>query len=138
MRIWFSHGSEHSSNLVMIGRFKAVPAAKEAHAAITAITEQAYTDRDKRRFDAGSPPEDYGRDMLDVLSKTHVSTITPHELEHFLYEVDVKIQGAHVVLTTEEYDISGFLKVLLAHGARVEIYSAHDYPETEHGRGRRQ
>jgi hypothetical protein len=138
MRIWFAYGSEHSSNLVMIGHFKSAPAAKQAQAAISAITEQAYQDRDNNRFDAGSPPADYGRDMLDVLGKINVSTITPHELEQFLYEVDVNVEGSDVVVTTEEYDLSGFMKALLAHGARVEVYSAHEYPDTKHGRGHKQ
>jgi hypothetical protein len=135
MRIWFGFGSEHSSNLVMIGHFKSVSAAKQAQAAIAAITEQAYKDRDNNRFDAGSPPSDYGNDMLDVLGKINVSTVTPHELEQFLYEVDVKIEGSDIVVTTEESDISGFMKALLAYSAHVEVYSAHDYPDTNHGRG---
>ena len=138
MKIWFGYGSEHSSNLVMIGHFKSIPDAKKAQAAITAITEQVYKDRDNHRFDAGSPPSDYGKEMLDVMSATNVSLITTYELEHFLYDVGIDVQGDEIILTTEEYDISGFLKILLAHGARVEIYSAHDYPNTEHGRGHQQ
>jgi hypothetical protein len=40
------------------------------------------------------------------------------------------------VLTTEEYDISAFLKVMFLNGARIEVYSAHDYKDTAHGRGK--
>jgi len=38
-------------------------------------------------------------------------------------------------LTTEEFDISAFLKVMFSEGARIEVYSAHNYPDTAYGRG---
>jgi hypothetical protein len=74
--------------------------------------------------------------MLDLLGKLNVTTIVPAELEQFAYEVSVELQGNDLVLTTEEFDISAFLKVMFLQGARIEVYSAHDYPNTAHGRGR--
>jgi len=47
----------------------------------------------------------------------------------------VKVEGSKMILTTDEVDISAFLKVMLDSGARIEVYSAHDYPDTEYGRG---
>ncbi|EUA59807.1 hypothetical protein I550_2955 [Mycobacterium intracellulare 1956] len=34
------------------------------------------------------------------------------------------------MITTDESDVQALLKVLLDGGARVEVYSAHDYPDT--------
>jgi hypothetical protein len=73
--------------------------------------------------------------MLDLLMRLNIGSIGPQELEQFAYEVYVKVEGSDVVLTTEELDISAFLKVMFHHGARIEVYSAHDHPGTGRGRG---
>jgi len=38
--------------------------------------------------------------------------------------------------STDEIEVSALLKILLDKGARVEVYSAHVYPDTEYGRGK--
>jgi hypothetical protein len=50
--------------------------------------------------------------------------------------VRVETKGNDIVLTTEEIEVSAFLKVLIDHGARVEVYSAHDYPDTPKEEGK--
>lgn len=75
--------------------------------------------------------------MLDLLGRLNVASIGPRELEQFLYDVSMNIEGSKIILTTEEVDISAFLKVMFDQGARIEVYSAHDYPDSEYGRGRR-
>ncbi|MBI2571105.1 MAG: hypothetical protein HYV63_29215 [Candidatus Schekmanbacteria bacterium] len=136
MRIWYQHGSEHSANLVMIGHFKDATEATKAKEIIDALTKQVVEDQDKGALVLGSPSERYGNAMLDLLGKLNVASIGPRELEQFLYEVSVKVEASRIILTTEEIDISAFLKVMFDRGARIEVYSAHDYPDTEYGRGR--
>jgi hypothetical protein len=137
MRIWFGYGSEHSANLVMIGHFGSAVDAAKAVEVIETIKEQVIRERDAGRMDAGEPPSDYGREMLDVLGKVNLSVITPFEFEQFLYDVNVNVEDKDVLVTTEEYDISAFLKILVHRGARVEVYSAHDFDNTGYGRGHR-
>lgn len=136
MKIWNQHGSEHSANLVMIGRFRDEADATKAKEIIDALTNQVAEDQAAGTLTLGSPSERYGNAMLDLLGKLNVTTIGPGELEQFAYEVSVELQGNDLVLTTEEFDISAFLKVMFLNGARIEVYSAHDYPNTAHGRGR--
>ena len=82
-------------------------------------------------------PQDRFTDrMLEVLRAANLYILGPAELEQLLYDVHVDVDGNKVVITTDEIDISVFLKVLIEKGARVEVYSAHDYPDTEYGRGR--
>jgi hypothetical protein len=50
-------------------------------------------------------------------------------MEQFMFDVSVDIKGSKVVITTDESEVSAFIKVLLDKGAKVEIYSSHDYPE---------
>lgn len=137
MKIWYQHGSEHSANLVMIGHFEDATDATRAKEIIDALTEQVVADQDKGEVIFGSPAERYGKEMLDLLGRLNIMSLGPRELEQFLYEVSVKIEGSRVILTTEEVDISAFLKVLFGQGARIEVYSAHNHPDSEYGRGRR-
>jgi hypothetical protein len=136
MKIWYQHGSEHSANLVMIGHFEDVTEAVKAKEMLDAITKQVAEDQDKGTLILGSPSERFGKEMLDLLGRLNIGSIGPQELEQFAYEVSVRVEGSDVVLTTEELDISAFLKVLFVRGARIEVYSAHDHPDTGHGRGR--
>lgn len=135
MKIWYQHGSEHSANLVMIGYFKDVTEAIKAKEIIDELTKQVVDDQDKGALVLGSPSERYSDTMLGLLGRMNVGSIGPRELEQFLYEVSVKIDGSNMILTTEELDISAFFKVMFDCGARIEIYSAHNYPDTEYGRG---
>jgi hypothetical protein len=120
----------------MIGHFEDATEATKAKEIIDALTEQVAEDQSKGTLVLGSPSERYGKEMLDLLGRLNVASIGPQELEQFAYEATVKAEGSNIVLTTEEIDISAFLKVMLQLGARIEVYSAHDHPGTGDGRGR--
>jgi len=133
MKIWKGYGSEHSMNLVMIGHFKEVRDAEEVEELFRQLVNQASDDAEKQ----GTVPEDRFTDRtLELLKETNLYTLRPNELEQLLFDVRIDVDGNKVVITTDEIDISAFLKVLLDKGARVEVYSAHDYPDTEYGRGK--
>lgn len=136
MKIWYGYGSEHSMNLVMIGRFKDAAGAAKAKEVIDRLTEQVNADVQDGLVEIGEPPKRFSNDMLELLQKLNVHVLSPAELEQFAYDVRVKIEGSQIVLTTDEVDVSAFLKVLIDKGARVEVYSAHDYPDAGYGRGR--
>lgn len=136
MKIWSQHGSEHSANLVMIGHFENAVEATKAKEIIEELIKQVTADQDKGEIVLGSPSERYGSEMLDLLGRLNIMSLGPRELEQFLYEVSIKVEGSKVILTTEENDVSAFFKVLFDKGARIEVYSAHTHPDTEYGRGR--
>ena len=135
MTNWFQGSSENSANLVMIGHFKDVTEAAKAKEIIDAIAEQVAKDHESGALVFGSPSDRYGREMLDLLSRLNVASIGPAELEQFAYEINVKVDGQSVVITTDELDIAAFLKVLFLRGARVEIYSGNGRPHTDDGQG---
>ena len=136
MKIWYQYGSEHSANLVMIGHFDDATEATKVKEIIDALTKQVAEDKDKGTLVLDSPSERYGQEMLDLLVRLNVASIGPRELEQFAYDVTVKVEGSKIVLTTEEIDVSVFLKVMFDRGARIEVYSAHNHPDTGHGGGR--
>jgi hypothetical protein len=137
MKVWYQHGSEHSANLVMIGHFENVAEATKAKEIIDTLTNQVREEEASGTRVLGQPSERYSNTMLDLLGKINVASIGPQELEQFLYEVNVSVEGSKIIFTTEEIEISAFLKVLFDQGARIEVFSAHNHPDSGYGRGRR-
>ena len=136
MKIWYGYGSEHSMNLVMIGRFKDPLDADGAKQIIERIKDQVDADVQAGLMLDGEPTDRFSDGMRDLFKNVSVYTISPFELGQFSYDVSVEVDNGQVIITTEEGDVSAFLKVLIDKGARVEVYSAHHYPSTEYGRGR--
>jgi Family of unknown function (DUF6375) len=125
MKIWNSYGSEHSANLVMIGRFKDAASAEKAKAIIDEITNlMTNNDDDHRNADS------YSDGALALLRKVGFYSVAPAELEQFIYDIRSELEGDQLVIRTDEPDISVFLKLMIEKGARVEVYSAHDYPDS--------
>ena len=131
MKIWHGYGSEHSMNLVMIGHFKSADDAKKTQNLIEQLTEGL---RDK--IDIGTYRDRFGDDVMDLLRETNCYNLSPSELEHFLYDSHTQVEGDKIVLTTDESEVSAFFKLMINNGAKVEIYSAHDCPDVEYGRGK--
>jgi hypothetical protein len=131
MKLWHGYGSEHSMNLVMIGHFKSPEDAEKTKKLIAQLTEGL---RDK--IDIGTSRDRFGDDVLDFLQEINCYGLSPSELEQFLYDISTKVEGNKIILTTDESEVSAFFKLMLEKGAKVEIYSAHDYPEAEYGRGK--
>ena len=129
MKIWNGYGSEHSANLVMIGRFRDVASAKHAKAMIDEITTFMMDSEDDHEG-----AESYSDAALDLLRKMKFYSVAPAELFQFRYDVGSELKENKIVIKTDELDVSAFLKLLIDQGARVEIYSAHEYPDTGEGR----
>ncbi len=130
MKVWYGFGSEHSTNLVMIGRFKEARDAEKVKEVLDRLIEQVSAEPDVYQRDA-IPQDRYFSDaMLELLRAASVYSLGPTELEQFSYDARVRVKGNEVVVTTDEVDVSAFIKVLLDKGARIEVYSAHDYPDT--------
>jgi hypothetical protein len=136
MKIWYGYGSEHSMNLVMIGHFKDAGDAASAKEVIDRLIEQVSADVDNGQMVIGDFSDSFTPGILDLLQKVKVHILAPDELQQLGYDAYVKLDGDKVVVTTDEADVSAFLKVLLEKGARVEVFSAHVYPNEEYGRGK--
>ena len=130
MKIWNGYGSEHSMNLVMIGRFISAANASKAAESIEKFKEWVNAQVEAKTLEPGNPPTRYSDTMLAFLTEQKENSMGLSELEQFAYDVRVEVENDSVVLKTDETEISAFIKVLLSHGARIELYSAHDYPET--------
>src|SRR5205809_920057 len=126
MKIWNSYGSEHSANLVMIGKFKDEASAEKVKAIIDEITDYLSTTGEDHR-DA----ERYSDGVMELLKKVNWYDVSPAELNQFYSDIHPVLKGNEIAIRTDEPDISAFLKLMVDHGARVEVYSAHVYPNAK-------
>lgn len=136
MKVWYGFGTEHSMNLVMLGRFKDAATAETVNGIIDKFKRAVEADQTAGRLTPGEPTDTYSDEMLSLLVDLNLHSLGPDELEQFLYDVNVRRDGDSIVITTDEIAVEVFWKLMLLKGARVEVYSAHDYPDTEYGRGR--
>lgn len=107
-------------NLVMIGRFKDAGAAEAAKDAIEEL-QQYFMEQEP-------DGETYSREVIELLGKLQVHTIGSAELDQFRYEFSINTAQEKVIIKTDEVDVSALWKVLIDRGAKVEMFSAHDYP----------
>ena len=133
MKIWTGYGTEHSMNLVMIGHFKEAEDAAAALDVIQRIQEQVTVDEAAGRLEFGTPLDNYTDGMMELLRDVGFFSIGADELEQFMYDVSFDHEGDKIVIHTDESEVSAVMKLMITRGARVEVYSAHDYIDTEHG-----
>ncbi len=125
MKIWNSFGSEHSANLVMVGRFKDAASAEKAKEVIDKISDFVLNSEEK--FEGANH---YSDQALELLKTVNFYSVSPAEFEQFRYEVMPTLEGDKLVLRTDDVEISAVLKIMVENGARVEVYSAHTYPDS--------
>lgn len=128
MKIWSQYGSEHSMNLVMIGTFKEAGQADQVKELIDELIERVR-DEPERPMNADPLQSRFSKDMLEFLIKANLNTIGAAELDQFNYDLSASVDGNKVVLRTDESEVSAVLKLMIERGAKVEMYSAHDYPD---------
>lgn len=126
MKIWNGYGSEHSMNLVMIGVFKDALSADTAELLIKRITAKV---RDSSIGSTVEKKNKYTSELFELMEQENIYYISPLEFEQFLFEVKLTKDHDKLKFVTDEDDISAFIKIMLHREAKIEIYSAHDYPE---------
>jgi len=133
MKVWNGYGSEHSMNLVMVGQFKSIESAEKAKELIDNLKDGLY---DKIDVDVENRLTRFPDEVMELLRGLDFYDLRPSELEQFLYDNSVEIEGDKIIFKTEESDVSAFLKILVHKGAKVQVYTAHEYPDEEYGRGK--
>ncbi|MBT9316087.1 DUF6375 family protein [Leptothoe spongobia] len=131
MKVWYGYGSEHSMNLVMIGKFKSADAAIQTKEIIDNLADKLVD-----KIEVGRNRNRFGDEVRALLNDANIYTLSPSELEQFLYDKSTRVEEDKLILTTEEADVSAFMKLMIDKGAKIEIFSAHNYPDNDYGRGK--
>jgi hypothetical protein len=126
MKVWIGYGSEHSANLVIIGKFASGKKANAALALLNEATRIAREDEAAGRLKAGELTTKFTDAQMKLCEKTNFS-VNFGDPEQLLYDFDSKVEADKVVITTDEMEINVFLKILIHEGAKVEVYSAHEH-----------
>lgn len=115
-------------NLVLIGYFKQAQDVSKTLSEIKALKDQAR--KDDVEFGILAPPEDhrFSNAMMELFRTLQVYHLSPNEVSQLLSEHYIEESGTKLTLTTEESEISAFVKLFIDAGAKVEIFSRHDYP----------
>ncbi len=128
MKIWNGYGSEHSMNLVLIGRFKRAQDAEKVENDIKKLSDQASKDDSYSLAFAGPEDQKFSEDMLLLMRSLKLNTLGPTDLSQLLSDHQLEREGDQITVTTDEAEVSAFLKLFIEAGAKVEVFSAHDYP----------
>lgn len=121
------HHPELNGSSEMIGQFKNADDAEKAEQLIDKLTEEL-----KDKIIIGSSGERYSNEVVRVLRETDCYILSPSELEHFLYGDSItRWKNNKIILRTDETEVSAFFKLMIQNGAKVEVFSAHHYPDQE-------
>lgn len=133
MKVWIGFGSEHSANLVVIGKFESDAKAQQALDLLNEATAVARAEETAGRIKLGEPMRQIPDAILDLARHKNLS-LGYNDPQELVYDYRVLRDGDKVVIRTEEDGINAFIKVLLHFSGKIEVYSAHDFPESPYGR----
>jgi hypothetical protein len=114
-------------DLILIGTFEGVSGAEaaiERMKVLKTLAEAEWSDDDWRRRDERMPIS-----LAEELAKLELYDMGRSDVDVYAMDHTVERKGATVRIWTEESDVQGFLKVLVHLGARVEVFSRHDWNE---------
>jgi hypothetical protein len=132
LKIWVGYGSEHSHNLVIVGRFKTATDANVVADKIGRLRELADKGNAIRHEEEWDEPRFMlTEELLEALMALDMWSFSPSDLESMNYDLSIDTAGDTITVTTDEIEVLGILKLLISGGARVDMYSAHDYPPPE-------
>jgi hypothetical protein len=126
MKIWVGYGSEHSYDLVMIGHFADETKARSAEQKFERLSAAAESELPELGWDAD---QRFTTGMSELLNELKTWDLSRSDIENFAYHHTVRRNGKELRIETDEGEVQGFLKILIGGGARIEVYSAHDWTD---------
>lgn len=131
MKIWVGYGSEHSFRLVMIGRFVDQVAARATLETFEQLQRTVSDLVAADKIDLGWDSEGLVSDELrQALSDLNLYSLGVSDVANFAYDYSLEQDGETLKIWTDEGEVQGFLKLLILRGARVEVFSSHDWTES--------
>lgn len=129
MKIWAGFGSEHSANLRMIGHFQSAEKAESAKRQLEELCDLVVANYDYDRFHENPEAWYLNEPLVETLRKLGLYNFSPEDIESLSSEHTVRRVDNELRISTDESTVSGFLRFMIDGPARVEVYSAHHYPD---------
>jgi hypothetical protein len=92
------------------------------------LAQAQWPDDDWRSHDERLPSE-----LSDALNGMQLHDMGRFDVDNFASEYSVTRSAETVRIWTDESEVQGFLKLLLHYGAKVEVFSRHDWDEATGG-----
>jgi Family of unknown function (DUF6375) len=118
------YGSEHSYNLVMIGHFADETKARSTEQKLERLKEVVETELPDVGWGADKR---LGTRLATILDEMKIWGLSRDDLENFAFDHTVRRNRDQITIETDEGEVQGFLKLLIDGGARIEVYSAHEW-----------
>lgn len=120
MKIWKSYSGEHSAKLKIIGTFKTPVDAQKAVACFNELLAVENKEKGDNSY--------FSDEIMEVLRKHNSSTFSEIDVEQLDYFYKLHADGNKIVVETDELDIQVLIKLMINYGAKIELFSRHDYP----------
>lgn len=123
MKIWTGYGSEHSANLVMLGKFKSQEDATGFLAELEKLKELVRDESSEDGIFLNFPKR-----ILEELFSERIRfcrDFAPHDLDDFLQELnhEQRAEDPSVLeFRSDNTGWAGLIKMLLNAGARIEVF----------------
>jgi len=127
MKVWVGFGSEHSANLVIIGKFKTAAEATEANDLLKIFAKLANEAHDDGTLKLDGGNSKFPEPILEAIAEHNFAELSHDDPITLVYEFDSQVAGDRMIITTDELNIGAFMKVMIHGGAKIEVYSAHDH-----------
>lgn len=132
MKVWYGYGSDHSANLVMIGEFKTAEEASRVLNLIEKLIENASSDLAQRIFDYGEESERFSESTTKSLRELGLNYLAPGDISDFAnWAPSIDKTGKSIRFRSDEERVGGFVNLLVKEGAKVEVYSEHEFPDDD-------
>ena len=130
MKIWHGYGSDHSASLVLIGEFKTEEAAERVNELINTLSENAQSDLAEGIVDAWAKNERYSEETEARLRELKLHNLSPSDISDFAnFNPSIERVGKILRFRSDDVEIGAFVKLMVHEGAKVQVYSTHDYPD---------
>ena len=73
----------------------------------------------------------FAPDIMKFLQGKNILNLTPDELAELTFQPAIELRGKNITIRTEEIDVLSFVKILIEEGAFVQIFSTHNFSESE-------
>jgi hypothetical protein len=121
--------------MVLIGTFQNEQDAQKIERLFAEMEAVATEENQAGRLSSDWDNTKFSDQLMEFFRKENIWDFGHNDPAIFLYEHRVRRAGEQLIVTTEETEFSAFLKLMLKGSAKIEVYSAHDYPG-RYGRGR--
>ena len=131
MKVWVGFGSEHSANLRMIGHFDTPEKAESAKRQLEELCDLVAENFDYDRFNENPMAVYLDEKLVEGLRELGLYSFSPEDIESLSAEHTIRRVGTELRISTDESTVGGLLKFMIDSPARVEVYSAHHFPDED-------